>query len=69
MRIRRVGIVGAGTMGAGIGALAASAGISVVLLDIPGKDGDPEDLELEPPRALDAPGGYSHREVLCCRSE
>ena len=42
MRIRRVGIVGAGTMGAGIGALAASAGISVVLLDIPGKDGDPD---------------------------
>lgn len=40
MRIRRVGIVGAGTMGAGIGALAASAGIPVVLLDIPAKDGD-----------------------------
>jgi 3-hydroxyacyl-CoA dehydrogenase len=40
MRIRRVGIVGAGTMGAGIGALAASAGIPVVLLDVPGSDGD-----------------------------
>ncbi len=40
MRIRRVGIVGAGTMGAGIGALAASAGIPVVLLDIPAKEGD-----------------------------
>jgi 3-hydroxyacyl-CoA dehydrogenase len=40
MRIRRVGIVGAGTMGAGIGALAASAGVPVVLLDIPAKDGD-----------------------------
>src|SRR5947209_12087994 len=41
MRIRRVGIVGAGTMGAGIGALAASAGVPVVLLDIPAKEGDP----------------------------
>jgi len=40
MRIRRLGIVGAGTMGAGIGALAASAGIPVVLLDIPAKEGD-----------------------------
>jgi len=41
MRIRRIGIVGAGTMGAGIGALAASAGIPVVLLDIPATQGDP----------------------------
>jgi 3-hydroxyacyl-CoA dehydrogenase len=40
MRIRRLGIVGAGTMGAGISALAASAGVPVVLLDIPAKDGD-----------------------------
>src|SRR6266545_2881535 len=40
MRIHRVGIVGAGTMGAGIAALAASAGVSVVLLDIPAKEGD-----------------------------
>ena len=40
MRIRRLGIVGAGTMGAGIGALAVSAGMPVVLLDIPAKDGD-----------------------------
>jgi 3-hydroxyacyl-CoA dehydrogenase len=32
--------VGAGTMGAGISALAASAGVPVVLLDIAGKDGD-----------------------------
>ncbi|HVX39555.1 MAG TPA: 3-hydroxyacyl-CoA dehydrogenase/enoyl-CoA hydratase family protein [Gemmatimonadaceae bacterium] len=36
MRIRRLGVVGAGTMGSGIAALAASAGIPVVLLDIPG---------------------------------
>ena len=42
MRIRRLGIVGAGTMGAGIAALAASAGVPVVLLDIPAKDGDPD---------------------------
>jgi 3-hydroxyacyl-CoA dehydrogenase len=40
MRIRKLGIVGAGTMGAGIAALAASAGIPVVLLDIAGKEGD-----------------------------
>jgi 3-hydroxyacyl-CoA dehydrogenase len=40
MRIRKLGIVGAGTMGAGIAALAASAGIPVVLLDVAGKDGD-----------------------------
>ena len=40
MRIRKLGVVGAGTMGAGIAALAASAGIPVVLLDIAGKDGD-----------------------------
>ena len=38
MRIRKVGIIGAGAMGAGIAALAASAGIPVVLLDIPGDD-------------------------------
>src|SRR3954452_1744612 len=40
MRIRRLGIVGAGTMGSGIAALAASAGIPVVLLDIPAPNGD-----------------------------
>jgi 3-hydroxyacyl-CoA dehydrogenase len=36
MRIARIGVVGAGVMGSGIAALAASAGIPVVLLDIPG---------------------------------
>ena len=36
MRIRKVGVIGAGTMGGGIAALAASAGVPVVLLDIPG---------------------------------
>jgi 3-hydroxyacyl-CoA dehydrogenase len=40
MRIRQIGIVGAGTMGAGIGALAASAGVPVVLLDVPATEGD-----------------------------
>ena len=40
MRIAKLGVVGAGTMGSGIAALAASAGIPVVLLDIAGKDRD-----------------------------
>jgi 3-hydroxyacyl-CoA dehydrogenase len=40
MRIAKLGIVGAGTMGGGIAALAASAGIPVVLLDIPGSGPD-----------------------------
>jgi 3-hydroxyacyl-CoA dehydrogenase len=34
-RIARLGVVGAGTMGSGIAALAASAGVPVVLLDVP----------------------------------
>ena len=38
MQITRVGVVGAGVMGHGIAALAASAGLPVVLLDIPGSD-------------------------------
>jgi 3-hydroxyacyl-CoA dehydrogenase len=37
MRIRKIGVVGAGAMGSGIAALAASAGVPVVLLDIPGE--------------------------------
>ena len=36
-RIRSVGVIGAGTMGSGIAALAASAGLPVVLLDIAGR--------------------------------
>ncbi|HEY9228096.1 MAG TPA: 3-hydroxyacyl-CoA dehydrogenase family protein, partial [Gemmatimonadaceae bacterium] len=40
MRIRKLGVVGAGTMGSGIAALAASAGIPVTLLDIPGTGAD-----------------------------
>lgn len=35
MRIAKVGVVGAGAMGTGIAALAASAGFPVVLLDVP----------------------------------
>ena len=48
MRITKVGIVGAGAMGAGIAALAASAGIPVVLLDIPGAD-DPASKDRSKP--------------------
>src|SRR6476469_5105997 len=40
MRITKLGMIGAGTMGSGIAALAASAGIPVVLLDVPGPDTD-----------------------------
>jgi 3-hydroxyacyl-CoA dehydrogenase len=40
MRIATLGVVGAGTMGSGIAALAASAGIPVVLLDVAGPQGD-----------------------------
>lgn len=39
MRITRVGVVGAGAMGTGIASLAVSAGLPVVLLDVPA-DGD-----------------------------
>ncbi len=38
--IKKIGVVGAGTMGAGIAALAASAGVPVVLLDIPAEGDD-----------------------------
>lgn len=40
MAIRTLGIVGAGTMGSGIAALAASAGVPVILLDVPAQAGD-----------------------------
>jgi 3-hydroxyacyl-CoA dehydrogenase len=39
MRIRKIGVVGAGTMGGGIAALAASAGVPAVLLDVAGEPG------------------------------
>ncbi|MCS7058703.1 MAG: 3-hydroxyacyl-CoA dehydrogenase/enoyl-CoA hydratase family protein [Meiothermus sp.] len=38
MRIRKVGVVGSGTMGGAIAALAASAGVPVVMLDLPGRE-------------------------------
>jgi 3-hydroxyacyl-CoA dehydrogenase len=38
--IRTLGVVGAGTMGGGIAALAASAGLPVVLLDVPAEGPD-----------------------------
>ena len=40
MYVTKLGVIGAGTMGSGIAALAVSAGVPVVLLDIPGKVGD-----------------------------
>jgi 3-hydroxyacyl-CoA dehydrogenase len=40
MKITKVGVVGAGAMGSGIAALAASAGFPVVMLDIPAAAGD-----------------------------
>ncbi|MDR7567366.1 MAG: 3-hydroxyacyl-CoA dehydrogenase/enoyl-CoA hydratase family protein [Armatimonadota bacterium] len=43
MGIRKVGVVGAGAMGSSIAALVASAGIPVVLLDLP-SEGDPDAL-------------------------
>ena len=39
MRIAKVGVLGAGSMGSGIAALAASAGVPVVLLDVPSTGG------------------------------
>jgi 3-hydroxyacyl-CoA dehydrogenase len=40
IRIKRLGVVGAGTMGSGIAALAASAGVPVVLLDVAAEGAD-----------------------------
>lgn len=37
MRIGKIGVIGAGAMGTGIAALAASAGFPVTLLDVPGE--------------------------------
>ena len=48
MRISKVGVIGAGVMGHGIAALCASAGIPVVLLDIPGSD-DPKSPDRSAP--------------------
>ena len=40
MQIKRAAVIGSGVMGSGIAAHFANAGIPVVLLDIPAKDGD-----------------------------
>lgn len=59
MRIRSIGVVGAGTMGGGIAALAASAGIPVVLLDVPGERDRDEPAKRGLERALKArPPGF-----------
>src|SRR5688572_24115848 len=52
-RVRRLGIIGAGTMGTGIAALAASAGVPVVLLDIPGPGTRPEERSAPAIRGLE----------------
>ncbi len=48
MRIHKVGVIGAGVMGHGIAALCASAGVPVVLLDIPGNP-DPKSPDRSAP--------------------
>src|SRR5690348_15508716 len=68
MYIRRIGVVGAGTMGAAIAALAASAGVPVVLLDIPG-GGDERDRNGPAKRGLDRalkakPESFMHRDQV-----
>lgn len=45
--IRRAAVIGAGSMGAGIAAQFANAGIAVDLLDIPGPDGGPRNAPAE----------------------
>ncbi|MCZ6667377.1 MAG: 3-hydroxyacyl-CoA dehydrogenase NAD-binding domain-containing protein, partial [Gammaproteobacteria bacterium] len=58
MRINKVAVVGAGTMGAGIAGQVANAGLEVWLLDLPGED-NPNALAergLERLRNPDAPG-------------
>jgi 3-hydroxyacyl-CoA dehydrogenase len=52
-RVRRLGIVGAGTMGSGIAALAASASVPVVLLDVPGEGTRPEERSAPAIRGLE----------------
>ena len=39
MNIKKVVVIGSGTMGSGIAAQVANAGINVTLLDLPSKDG------------------------------
>jgi 3-hydroxyacyl-CoA dehydrogenase len=61
MRIGKIGVVGAGAMGSGIAAHAASAGFPVVLLDVPGEPqrngpaqaGVARALKAKPPQFMD----------------
>ena len=60
MRIGRVGVIGAGAMGSGIAALAASAGFPVTLLEVPGdpdrdaaaRNGVQRALKAKPPQFM-----------------
>jgi 3-hydroxyacyl-CoA dehydrogenase len=62
MRIGKIGVIGAGAMGSGIAALAASAGFPVTLLDVPGdpdrdgaaKAGVQRALKAKPPQFMAA---------------
>ncbi|HEX5831859.1 MAG TPA: 3-hydroxyacyl-CoA dehydrogenase/enoyl-CoA hydratase family protein, partial [Gemmatimonadaceae bacterium] len=54
MRISKIGVIGAGTMGSGIAALAASAGVPVELLDVAGDDGSDAPARKGLERALKA---------------
>jgi 3-hydroxyacyl-CoA dehydrogenase len=63
MRIAKVGVVGAGAMGSGIAALVASAGLPVVLLDVPGADDRRGPARAGVQRALKArPAAFMHPE-------
>ena len=62
MRIGKIGVIGAGAMGSGIAALAASAGFPVRLLDVPGdsdrnapaRGGVQRSLKAKPPQFMSA---------------
>ncbi len=56
-----LGVVGAGTMGRGIAALAASAGVPVILLDVAGEDGSDAPAREGVKRALQSrPPAFMH---------
>ncbi len=63
MKIRKVAVIGAGTMGSGIAGQVANAGIEVWLLDLPGKDNPNEFSErgLQRLRDPDQPGLMSEQ--------
>jgi len=47
LKVKRVAVIGAGSMGAGIAAQFANAGVPVDLLDLPGKDGESRNAPAE----------------------